>query len=405
MMMVASDIFFWILPIMFGLFALSLWSLSRRDAMLVWARYAGAGFAIAGIAAILDTQRDGAIRDLFVIAVPMHWLVLGLVGHAFILRVGGRTPVAAMIVIGLLGTLFVGWFTLVDPYSAARVATANLVGFALLLLAAVALARAPVPTGADQARHLVYRASQWAVGLTALCYGVRSLIYFVGRQGPEFMASPVWSQYMLLFYFTSAIIGLATGMLLLVSVVLDLVDFHDRAGSIDPLTGIGNRRLLDAIESGHGNGGEPIIAVVMIDLDRFKQVNDRHGHAVGDAVLVAVAELLRERFAATATPVRLGGEEFGLFIARESGSPLVADVERAMAAISELRFGDEDKTFCVTASAGIAMLLANESVSDAMRRADLGLYAAKRAGRNRVVLAPPGSLADTVIERNRSRAA
>ncbi len=403
--MIASDIFFWILPVMFGLFALSLWSLSRRDAMLVWARYAGAGFAIAGFAAILDTQRNGAITNLFVLAVPMHWLVLGLVGHAFILRVGGRTPVAAMTAIGLLGTVVVGWFTLVDPYSAGRVATANLVGFALLLLAAVALTRAPAPTGADQARHLVYRASQWAVGLTALCYGIRSLIYFVGRQGPEFMASPVWSQYMLLFYFTSAIIGLATGMLLLVSVVLDLVDFHDRAGSIDPLTGIGNRRLLDAIESRHSSGAEPIVAVVMIDLDRFKQVNDRHGHAVGDAVLVAVAALLRERFVAAATPVRLGGEEFGLFIARDSGSPLVADVERAMAALSELTFGGQTTGFHVTASAGIALLLADETLSDAMRRADLGLYAAKRAGRNRVVLAPPGSLADAAAEPRRSRAA
>lgn len=403
--MIVSDIFFWILPVMFGLFALSLWSLSRRDAMLVWARYAGAGFAIAGLAAILDTQRNGAITNLFVIAVPMHWLVLGLVGHAFILRVGGRTPISAMTAIGLLGTVFVGWFTLVDPYSAARVATANLVGFALLMLAAVALARAPVPAGTDQARHLVFRASQWAVGLTALCYGVRSLIYFVGRQGPEFMAGPIWSQYMLLFYFTSAIIGLATGMLLLVSVVLDLVDFHDRAGSIDPLTGIGNRRLLDAIESGHTGGAEPIVAVAMIDLDRFKQVNDRHGHAVGDAVLVAVAALLRDRFTATATPVRLGGEEFGLFIARESGSPLVADVERAMAAISELRFGDQGTIFCVTASAGIALLLADESVSDAMRRADLGLYAAKRAGRNRVVLAPPPSPVDAAAEPDLSRAA
>lgn len=403
--MIVSDIFFWILPVMFGLFALSLWGLSRRDAMLVWARYAGAGFAIAGLAAILDTQRNGAIANLFVIAVPMHWLVLALVGHAFILRVGGRTPIAAMTVIGGLGTLFVVWFTLVDPISAARVAAANLVGFALLVLAAVALARAPAPTDADPARHLVYRANQWAVGLTALCYGLRSLIYFAGTQGPEFMASPVWSQYMLLFYFTSAIIGLATGMLLLVSVVLDLVDFHDRAGSIDPLTGIGNRRLLDVIESRHASAAEPIVAVVMIDLDRFKQVNDRHGHAVGDAVLVAVAALLRERFATSATPVRLGGEEFGLFVARDTGSLLVTDVERAMAAVAELRFGDQGKTFGVTASAGIALLLANESVSDAMRRADLGLYAAKRAGRNRVVLSPPGAPADTAAEAERSRAA
>ncbi len=403
--MIASDIFFWILPVMFGLFGLALWGLSRRDAMLVWARYAGAGFAIAGIAAILDTQRSGATADLFVVAVPMHWLVLGLVGHAFILRAGGRTPVATMAVIGGLGTLFVGWFTLVDPYSAARVAAANLVGFAMLMVAAAAFARVPVPTGGDRARHLVHRASQWAIGLVALCYGVRSLIYFTGPQAPEFMASPVWSQYMLLFYFTSAIIGLATGMLLLVSVVLDMVDYHDRAGSIDPLTGIGNRRLLARIESGHSSGAEPVGAVAMIDLDRFKQVNDRHGHATGDAVLVAVAALLRDRFAASATTVRLGGEEFGLFVGRGGGSSPVTDIERAMAAIGELPFAGNGAAFRVTASAGIALLAPDEPVADAMRRADIGLYAAKRAGRNRVVLAPQGSPADAPVEAGRSRAA
>ncbi len=403
--MIAPDIFFWILPIMFGLFGLALWGLSRRDAMLVWARYAGAGFAIAALAAILDTQREGAITDLFVIAVPMHWLVLGLVGHSFILRAGGKTPFRPMIAVASFGMLFVGWFTLVDANSAARVATANLVGFCLLLMTTAAFVRAPDAAGADKARRLVSRASRWAIGLTALCYGVRSAIFFTGAQGPEFIVSPLWSQYMLLFYFTSAITGLATGMLLLVSVVLDLVDYHHRASAIDPLTGIGNRRALDTIDHGHADGQQRIVAVVMIDLDKFKQVNDRHGHAIGDTVLVAVAQLLREHFAGSAEVVRLGGEEFGLFIAESHDNALLTDVERALAALALLPFGTAAAPFHITASAGIAQLAGEESVHDAMRRADLGLYAAKRAGRNRVVLAPAGGVAAAGDSRRERRTA
>jgi diguanylate cyclase (GGDEF)-like protein len=391
--MIASDIFFWILPIMFALFGLALWSLSRRDAMLIWARYAGAGFGLAAIAIVIDTQRSGAIANLFVLAVPMHWLVLALVGHAFIRRAGGRTPLAVHAVLTIAGSAIVAWFTLVDPQSPVRVITANLVGCGITFANALVLYR--IPRGEeDGARLFATVANRWLMIATAVCYGVRTLLYFSNGQGAEFGVAPLWSQYMLLFYFTAAVTGLATGMLLLISLVLDLVDHHHRASKIDPLTGIGNRRALETIAAAHADGSAPLGALAMIDLDHFKNVNDRHGHAIGDMVLVEVARRFDRLFAGQGQVVRLGGEEFGLFIDARHAASASATVDHALASLADIRFDGRDGPFQVTASAGIAAIQAQEGVYDALRRADIGLYAAKRAGRNRMVLAPPATLDD-----------
>jgi diguanylate cyclase (GGDEF)-like protein len=125
----------------------------------------------------------------------------------------------------------------------------------------------------------------------------------------------------------------------------------------------------------------------MIDIDHFKLVNDRAGHHAGDDVLRLVARTLSANCRSFDTIARWGGEEFTAIIANVGEDELrrVAEKLRAMVEASELR-ESEYAPLQITVSIGGALAQSNETASDLVKRADDMMYAAKRAGRNRVCL-------------------
>jgi diguanylate cyclase (GGDEF)-like protein len=128
----------------------------------------------------------------------------------------------------------------------------------------------------------------------------------------------------------------------------------------------------------------------MIDLDHFKVVNDQYGHGAGDEVLRQIAQLLRENVRESDIPVRYGGEEFILFLVGASAFGAAEHGERIRASVERHAFlVAEDLRLPVTASVGVATRERYESLDSLIRRADLALYRAKEAGRNRVELAHP----------------
>jgi diguanylate cyclase (GGDEF)-like protein len=158
--------------------------------------------------------------------------------------------------------------------------------------------------------------------------------------------------------------------------------------SRDPLTGFLNRRALS--EDGAALltrtiKREKTLAVLMLDLDHFKNVNDVHGHAIGDALLKSVAAEVSALVPPSSMSARLGGDEFACAFAYDAGNPEI--VERIAQAIVG-RLGqpfDAAGTFVhISASVGIAHSAADCDTMDAlMRRADIAMYAAKHQGRNR----------------------
>ena len=124
----------------------------------------------------------------------------------------------------------------------------------------------------------------------------------------------------------------------------------------------------------------------MADIDRFKLVNDRYGHAVGDAVLQAIAAALRSRVRSTDVLARVGGEEFALLLPNTElgGGSQVAEELRA--AVEELAVASPAGTLRVTISVGVAHSSAPEPP---LQAADAALYKAKNSGRNRVVTHQP----------------
>jgi len=160
---------------------------------------------------------------------------------------------------------------------------------------------------------------------------------------------------------------------------------HQHAANTDALTGLLNRRALFDRYGEEAVGAHR--AAIAFDLDSFKSVNDRHGHAAGDAVLKAFAAVLREACGATACVARLGGEEFVVVLDRTLPHRAQHIAERIRADFAAKLIPIGGRSISCTVSAGIAFGNA-ESVSfdSLLSNADKALYEAKRAGRNRVSL-------------------
>jgi two-component system, cell cycle response regulator len=173
-----------------------------------------------------------------------------------------------------------------------------------------------------------------------------------------------------------------------------LVEESQRQASIDVLTGLMNRRaFLPAIrgEVARGRRYGQRLSVLLIDVDHFKLINDRFGHAAGDQVLSAVGKMLGETLRNTDFAARWGGEEFviALTCTDLEGGRVVA--ERTRAAMEGLSIDDGNGTrIPVTASVGLASLMPDENVEQLMDRSDRAMYAAKYGGRNRVGVDDPG---------------
>jgi diguanylate cyclase (GGDEF)-like protein len=157
--------------------------------------------------------------------------------------------------------------------------------------------------------------------------------------------------------------------------------------NIDALTGLPNRRYFDElmtmVRPRRRTGDE--LGILMIDIDRFKHLNDRYGHATGDVVLRAVAGAIHTTVRAEDTPARYGGEEFAVILRRASAAQAAEVAERvrqAVTAIPPERVGVEHP---VTVSIGVAVAgERDDDVQALIERADRALYLAKRRGRDRV---------------------
>lgn len=164
----------------------------------------------------------------------------------------------------------------------------------------------------------------------------------------------------------------------------------ERLARIDPLTGLLNRRAFDeqarGLFSTAQRSGRPL-SVLMLDVDHFKAINDRHGHDGGDLVLVAVADRLRQNCRAGDLLARWGGEEFLLLLPETGREQAAALAERIRAELSERPMRHEQQEIPVTLSLGVAELGPELGLSTLIQAADAALYEAKSGGRNRVCVA------------------
>ncbi len=158
------------------------------------------------------------------------------------------------------------------------------------------------------------------------------------------------------------------------------------AASTDPLTGLPNRRYFEEYVEllGRGRRAEDALGILMVDVDRFKDLNDRHGHAIGDVVLRAIGRTIATTVRDLDVPARFGGEEFVILLRNPSPEIALEVGERIRDAVARIDLHDLG-VGAVTVSVGASVSHSDdEAVATLVERADHALYRAKRGGRNRV---------------------
>lgn len=160
----------------------------------------------------------------------------------------------------------------------------------------------------------------------------------------------------------------------------------------DQLTGSLNRRGMDESldrEIANALRRETPLCVALLDLDDFKRINDTHGHATGDEVLVHLVQVIRETLRKLDVIARFGGEEFVILMPETSPQDAVQIITRVQRELTKRIFMHESQRLLITFSAGVAVYQPGESQAELLKRTDVALYKAKNAGKNRIVFADP----------------
>lgn len=347
-----------------------------RDAAL----WLGTGFAIASLSALCELlvayagpTRLWALGAFATVLCGMVMLTIG-VGHMYRRRIDLR--LAMVFVFASLGLAHLIYdlprgtplqaFLYQSPFAA------------VVLVAALLVFVAHRRTGLDL-----------FLGFLLLVTG----IHFLGKAGLAVLvgsgATPkdyVHTNYALISQSLTAILMVAVGLSLLAKLVLEIVAIHRTESEIDILSSLANRRGFDRqVQAILTRNRQASQAIVMCDLDHFKRINDTYGHHVGDAVIRAFGDCLRQHAPMGSVTGRLGGEEFAIFLSdasMEDARELALKLRHSTMFLSNLPRG-----LRVTASFGVAPVSAETELAEAYRQADLALYHAKNAGRNRVKLA------------------
>ena len=166
----------------------------------------------------------------------------------------------------------------------------------------------------------------------------------------------------------------------------------EAAAHHDVLTGLPNRRAFEArmqeLEADHARTGITV-SLMMIDLDRFKEINDRHGHAAGDACLQVAGHVIAQSCRHTAHVSRFGGEEFAVLLPDTDASTAGEQAERVRSLVERATARHNGLTIDITCSIGVAELPPGGTRDELISAADRALYSAKNAGRNAVRIDGP----------------
>ncbi|WP_189236054.1 putative bifunctional diguanylate cyclase/phosphodiesterase [Planomonospora parontospora] len=400
----------------YGLALVALVMLSLRASGPRWAALLDAGTITVGVAMPLWTLLIGPVADravhidtdlVFALALPVVDLfILGLVIRLAL--DSGRVPG-----LSLLGASYAAMFfsdvvyllnqTSNEVYGA--VSTACWLGWAVLTGAAMlhpsmaAANRTQEPAPFTRARLAAVLAL--ALALTLVSPLVSVVVPMVTGAGPAAGAHG-GSSVTLLTVLLAVLLVLRLSTVVCVSVAqaadlrvaLHRQDVLQRSlshrASHDPLTGLGNRTLLGealhtVITSHAAAPDAPHPALLLLDLDAFKDVNDTYGHPVGDEVLTVVAQRLRELVAGERILARLGGDEFAILLPRAEPGEAMAVAQRMLETVRAPYLLDGRELY-LTTSIGVLTGTAVATASDALRDADLALYAAKAAGKNQIVV-------------------
>lgn len=339
-------------------------------------RWAALGFGFAVSAAVVDSMRGHWSDDVVMLSVPLHWAALAGLMQAFLSRKPVSSDAHTLYSLILAGGIANVMVSRVHYLPDLRIVMVNLLATLVIGHAVVRLSR--------YRQAALDRTILAFLTLLSILYLIRIVRYYGAGLGGDYGDLAVWSAYKIAAYFSASLCGMFAALLLAIACGSDIVARLNRERGHDSLTGIPNRYAYDShIMDDVRAGGTVYDAVIMIDLDHFKAINDSLGHAGGDAALMAVASVLRDSLARYGDLARIGGEEFAVLVRRGSPVPVDLLADRALHAIRAITLDAPYETARLSASLGHAVRVPGQSISQTIRQADLALYEAKLAGRNR----------------------
>ncbi len=315
------------------------------------------------------------------LSVTTHYFALLAMIRAFASRLRMRVkPIALAIAVAgsILVMPDVPW---APPYWLRAIAV-QVVGAAIILSAMPIM-------WAHRSASTIDRIAFYVTASACFAYAARAVVAMLNPVGQNQQAlTEFYAGIALLFHITSAVTGMLVGIVLMMSIGYDMLRSRIAETEVDPLTKLGNRRRLDRlIADDEEAGGATFGAVIVIDLDHFKKINDLLGHDAGDIVLQRVSTRLAALLGPFGEVCRTGGEEFVALIGRDFAPGASALALAVREAIGELQFDGRLSATKVTASVGFHRRGTEVAVKEAIHRADQALYCAKADGRNRVVAA------------------
>lgn len=316
---------------------------------------------------------------LFENAFAITLITLGLRGHCQRTRCSwmpeNLVPFAAAIYAVTV------WFAIFDPHAGIVRGTAPLYAALTLALSAYLIV--------SYREHT--RPSEWAAAISIALFAISQLIAsgLALAQGAQHQPA-LFDKFMHFTYITLPAGYMSTSILIILMMASDISEKMKEIAIRDQLTGLLNRRGFNdygekAFAAARRRGTE--LSVIMSDIDRFKFINDRFGHAAGDVALAHFAELFAAERRTEDIVARVGGEEFALLLPGTDLRDAMALADQLCSKIGATPLDLTSVGLPITASFGVAAISANDTTLDDMiRRADRALYRSKRAGRNQVDL-------------------
>lgn len=378
--MQANQYFALVVPlcgVLLGAALVGCWAVLRRHKYLIWlaAAYILPAFAIA----VQSMQTNQQLAQTSVVLGCFYLFGLWAIAQGMAQRSGGSAYPKIALLISLVALAGLYYFSQVVDDLNVRMLILNIAMALLVLLGVAAVYRGQ--KSADLFERIL-RGSYLCFVAYSL---IRPLVIAIAiEQGPsvELTQSPMW----LLMLAANLLLSLwFIGVLLVVTfreVLLTLKKERD----LDPLTHLLNRRAFfeqAPVRIQRSRNG--LWALLICDVDHFKQINDTLGHAAGDEVLRSVAKVLLRNTRHTDLVVRLGGEEFVVLLNCDSLQCACVVAERMREQFAEVRLAMGQK---LTASFGVVVIESAQQLQSAIDQADALLYLAKKTGRNKVVSAP-----------------
>lgn len=367
---------------------LAVWMSERSRRYILFFSVAFFAFSLASLSQLLAVP-PGVARNAVTSATLYAFCLLFLI-EGVAARLNKHRADYALYAIAAGIIILIYYFSYIEQSLVARIYVQNF-GYGLMLLVGVGR------IGFIKGLRLIDQAIFWTLLLFGLHFFPRTILTVRASDvialldGPArlgmsaaaaraaFGASPFWQ----ILNFSVLVSGFLIAILLLAAVALDVIEDLKRESTMDTLTGLTNRRGFDRkAKSLLANASLRPFSVVYCDIDHFKTVNDSWGHHTGDRVLQGIANILAREVRGNDVAARFGGEEFVLLLSSANcfGARRVA--ERVREEIEGTHFPGLDIGSNVTASFGVAELVCDEDLLDALHRADRLVYVAKQAGRN-----------------------